>query len=430
MLSSGGKKGLEKGRALFQEETGHAQKMISKMAVDTPAFKAGLGYRGKRPHGDEDEDEPRATRRRLHRSSAAEDETEEESSADEDEDEEVENDELYQRMITWATDADGDTSFRVALRNAEQDAVPSGREGLTAEDMQEMWEEVQQHVGLGMLLASMTSGASKLFALVGVEATPWRAVHAVGDYIENLAVDVRVVEPTANAQYIGIPVEGNPQANNPHCVTFRELQPPAAQRRPARHELRLDWLERQGYATRRPDGTIDVNSVCGPFSVTPASEGSVVGGVPATALKVALGAQLRLDNDACAAMTDAQKRAFKKAMKDRAPLTDEVRNYVERKCSPVLQHPTLHPYPHPCALSVSPAHALILALTLTCAVSDFFTEPQNYEQRRASAVANGHTHLTWDGFVHAMKDPTTGMDAYVYNMEKNFQNEPQQTVSS
>jgi len=36
-------------------------------------------------------------------------------------------------------------------------------------------------------------------------------------------------------------------------------------------------------------------------------------------------------------------------------------------------------------------------------------------------------HLTWDEYVHAIKDPTTGMDAYVYNMTKNFQHEPQQT---
>ena len=33
------------------------------------------------------------------------------------------------------------------------------------EELQELWDEVQQHIGLGYFLASMTTGASKLFAL-------------------------------------------------------------------------------------------------------------------------------------------------------------------------------------------------------------------------------------------------------------------------
>jgi hypothetical protein len=59
------------------------------------------------------------------------------------------------------------------------------------------------------------------------------------------------------------------------------------------------------------------------------------------------------------------------------------------------------------------------------AVLECFLEPNNYEKREEEAAG---AHLSWDEFVLAVKHPQTGMDAYVYNMTKNFQHEPQQTV--
>jgi hypothetical protein len=191
-----------------------------------------------------------------------------------------------------------------------------------------------------------------LVRTVGVEATPWRATHGVSDYIKGLAVDVRVIEPRANPQYIGIAVEGNPQEHNPHRVEFRELEPPAAQRRPTDHEMRLDWLVRKGYVTRNTDGTLQKRAngtvdVTGPFSVTEATAGSVTNGEVAVKLSVGLGAQLRIDKDHLGAGMAHPKSAFSKCVKKREPLTMELRREHNRKCSgtrsPLRHHQTQVP---------------------------------------------------------------------------------------
>ena len=54
-------------------------------------------------------------------------------------------------------------------------------------------------------------------------------------------------------------------------------------------------------------------------------------------------------------------------------------------------------------------------------------EPANYQTRIDKSYDD---HLSWEEFVDAIKDPICGLDAYVYNMTKNFQHEPQQTVIS
>jgi len=135
--------------------------------------------------------------------------------------------------------------------------------------------------------------------------------------------------------------------------------------------------------TRAADGSI--LSVTGPFSAIAATNGSVVQGEPAVPLKVTLGAQLRKDKSLPRAMAKKES-AFSKCLTKREPLTDGVR----------------------CGYSL-----------LEC-----FEEPSNYAARVSAADG---PHLTWAEYVHAIKDPIVGMDAYVYNMKKNLQQEPQQT---
>jgi hypothetical protein len=57
------------------------------------------------------------------------------------------------------------TGMSHACAEKFQAALSLAPDEKSVEEMQALWEEVQQHIGLGFFLASMTTGASKLFAL-------------------------------------------------------------------------------------------------------------------------------------------------------------------------------------------------------------------------------------------------------------------------
>lgn len=295
-----------------------------------------------------------------------------------------------------------------------EDGLSRIRSNTDSDEFNEVLEEVLQHIGLGMLLASMSTGVSKLFALVGIEATPWRAIHGVSGYIgTQLAVDVRVIEPAGNPQYIGFCVEGSPQQGNPFHVQFKALAPPVAHRRPTEHELRLDWLLRKGFARRDDQGS--VVDVTGPFKVVLKAEDGVTG------LKVEKGAQLTKSHSLKTDMVRAQS-PFMKCLKKKEPLTEELRSGLP--CEPEAS--TLEPVRHIEIRFRTVPYALDVSLhVLPVVVLECFDKPANYEQKYQSSHGD---HLTWEEFVEAVKNPTVGMDAYVFNMTKIFQQEPQQTV--